>query len=143
MKVIIIGLLALALLVSGCTQGTGNTLEQKEGDAMQKDGAAMEKNGDAMTTGETKEFTIAMTQFDFSPSTITVNKGDTVKINVTSSDVGHGFSLPEFGVDLKPAVGETATAEFVADKTGTFTFRCNVFCGSGHQGMKGTLIVNG
>jgi cytochrome c oxidase subunit 2 len=27
------------------------------------------------------------------------------------------------------------------DKTGTFTFLCDVFCGSGHEDMSGTLIV--
>ena len=31
--------------------------------------------------------------------------------------------------------------EFIADKTGTFTFKCNVPCGSGHKTMAGTLIV--
>lgn len=31
--------------------------------------------------------------------------------------------------------------EFVADRKGTFDFRCVVLCGTGHPKMKGKLIV--
>jgi heme/copper-type cytochrome/quinol oxidase subunit 2 len=31
--------------------------------------------------------------------------------------------------------------EFVAERPGTFNFKCAVFCGLGHWGMKGKLIV--
>jgi heme/copper-type cytochrome/quinol oxidase subunit 2 len=30
---------------------------------------------------------------------------------------------------------------FVADKAGTFTWRCNIPCGAGHQHMTGKLVV--
>ena len=33
------------------------------------------------------------------------------------------------------------TIEFTADKQGTFTVFCSVFCGSGHSGMKGKIII--
>jgi cytochrome c oxidase subunit 2 len=33
------------------------------------------------------------------------------------------------------------TAEFVASKKGTFSYRCSIPCGHGHGGMEGTLIV--
>jgi cytochrome c oxidase subunit 2 len=84
---------------------------------------------------------ITARKWDFSPGTISVKKGETVKLMITSEDVTHGFSLPEFGIDetLKP--GEIVEVEFTPDKTGSFTFRCSVFCGTGHGGMKGTLIV--
>lgn len=88
-----------------------------------------------------KSFTITAKSWKFSPSTITVKKGDTVRLTITSVDVQHGFFLTAFNVnkDLQP--GKTVTAEFVADKTGTFPFKCNVLCGSGHGGMNGKLIV--
>ena len=80
-------------------------------------------------------------KFEFSPSTITVNKGDKVKIKITSTDVNHGFAIPEYGVSQKVDFGKTEVIEFTADKSGEFTFFCNVFCGSGHKEMKGKLIV--
>ena len=92
-------------------------------------------------SGKTVEVKMTAKQFEFSPSTINVKKGDTVKLSVTSEDVQHGLSIPEFGVPMSLAPGTTATATFVADKAGTFPFICNNFCGSGHPNMKGTIVV--
>ena len=67
--------------------------------------------------------------------------GDLVKLNITSVDVTHGFALPDFGVNSNLEPGKTVPVEFTADKTGEFSFFCNVYCGEGHKDMKGTLIV--
>lgn len=92
-------------------------------------------------TGEVKEFDMTAVQWSFDPETITVNKGDTVKLHINSIDVAHGFRLPDFGVNERLELGKTVNVEFVADKTGTFMFSCSVVCGSGHSRMKGKLIV--
>lgn len=91
--------------------------------------------------GEVKEFKMTAKQFQFEPSTIEVNKGDRVKLVVTSIDVPHGFSVPEYGINERLDPGKPVTIEFTADKEGTFTAFCSVFCGSGHSGMKGKIIV--
>lgn len=90
---------------------------------------------------ETKTFNVTAKKWEFSPSTITVNEGDVVVMHVTSVDVDHGIAITAFGVNetLKPGV--TKTIQFVADKKGTYSFFCSVFCGSGHSSMAGTLIV--
>jgi heme/copper-type cytochrome/quinol oxidase subunit 2 len=90
---------------------------------------------------EPQTIEITARQWEFDPGTITVKKGEKVKLMITSQDVTHGFSLPAFNIEetLKP--GETVTLEFVPDKAGSFSFKCSVFCGTGHSGMKGTLIV--
>lgn len=80
-------------------------------------------------------------KWNFSPSTITVNRGDTVKLHIESIDVKHGFGLSAFGINEDLSPGKAVDVELVADKTGSFTFVCTVFCGSGHSGMKGQLIV--
>ncbi len=90
---------------------------------------------------DVKEFTMTAKRFDFEPSTITVNEGDKVKIKITSTDVEHGFSLPDFNINERLIPDLEVVVEFIADKTGTFTYRCNVPCGSGHGAMKGALIV--
>lgn len=88
-----------------------------------------------------KEFTITASRFEFEPSAITVNKGDKVRLKITSIDVKHGFGLAAFNInrDLNP--GKTEIIEFTADKAGEFEFSCSVFCGSGHSEMEGKLIV--
>lgn len=88
-----------------------------------------------------KEFTMEAKMFEFIPSEIRVNKGDMVRIKVKATDVAHSFTLMEYNINQQLSPGKEETIEFVADKRGTFTFSCAVFCGSGHRDMKGTLIV--
>ena len=104
--------------------------------------------GGAVTTnfsaGHVREFIMTAKQWEFVPNTIEVNKGDRVRLKITSIDVKHGIAIPDFGIDnvvLNP--GKTETVEFTADKTGTFSpgMICTVYCGEGHAGMKGTIIV--
>lgn len=89
-----------------------------------------------------KSFSMTAKQWEFVPATITVNKGDTVKLTIESVDVDHGFNLFAFGVNENLKPGQSVTVEFVADKVGTHSFTCNVFCGHGHSAMSGTLVVN-
>jgi len=88
-----------------------------------------------------KEFNVIAKQWDFSPRTITVDEGDTVILNIESIDVNHGFVLSTFGISEFLSSGNTVKVEFIADKKGTFSFFCNVQCGSGHGSMRGTLVV--
>ncbi|MBI1936399.1 cupredoxin domain-containing protein [Candidatus Woesearchaeota archaeon] len=88
-----------------------------------------------------KEFRMTAKQFSFEPGTIEINKGDKVRLIVTSIDVPHGISIPEYGINERLDPGTPKTIEFTADKEGTFTAFCSVFCGSGHSNMKGKLIV--
>lgn len=112
-------------------------VEKKEGTVMEKkEETVMEKPAPVV-----KSFTMTAKQWSFDPATITVKKGDTVKLSVKSIDVDHGFAISSFGVNKPLTPGQTTEVEFVADKTGSFPFFCSVFCGSGHGGMRGTLVV--
>ena len=84
---------------------------------------------------------LAAKKFEFSPAEIRVRKGEPVVLEITSEDVKHGFTLPDFGVrvDVKP--GTVNRVSFTPDKAGRFTFACDVFCGAGHEEMSGTVIV--
>ena len=78
----------------------------------------------------------------WSHEVITVNKGDTVRLRITSSDVVHGFAIGGLGIDVGQIVpGEATTVEFVADQAGQFTYYCNVWCSPFHYRMRGTLEV--
>lgn len=79
--------------------------------------------------------TLKASRFQYSPSTITVSKGEHVKIVMENLDTTHGIAIPDYGVS------GTDSVEFVADKAGTFEFHCPTFCGPGHKEMTGTLIV--
>jgi cytochrome c oxidase subunit 2 len=96
------------------------------------------------TPDQVKELRLEAYKFGFRVlNDVVINKGDHVKITVTSTDGTHGLALPDFNVNISPInQGETKSAEFIADKSGTFTYFCNVPCGPGHSSMVGTLVVN-
>jgi len=89
-----------------------------------------------------KTIDVLASRFEFAPSAISVTQGDTVRLRMRSSDVTHSLAIKAFRVKaLIPKGGEAVTAEFVADQAGTFDFTCAEYCGTGHGGMKGKLIV--
>lgn len=93
------------------------------------------------TDTEVKEFVVTGSNFAFAPSTMKVNKGDTVRIVFQNSGGNHDWVIDEFNARTKMiGSGQTETIEFVADQSGTFEYYCSV--GTHRQmGMKGTLIV--
>jgi len=88
-----------------------------------------------------REIHITAKKFDFTPDTITLKKGEPVVLVISSQDRNHGFNLRGFGIraDINP--GGTARIRFTPNKTGRFTFSCDVFCGDGHEDMTGTIVV--
>lgn len=88
-----------------------------------------------------RHITINATQFEYSPSTITINQGDVVQIQLVSDDVTHGFYLDSYGVSTAAPPGHPNTVEFVADRVGTFRFRCSHTCGPLHPFMIGQLTI--
>ncbi len=144
MKLNIISLFVLigVLAIAGCAgygdkKGDGNQIPTPPAnDKISGDDSGGAAAGDA----QVKEFTVEGAEFAFNPNTITVQKGDKVRVTFKNSGtVIHNFIIDELGVSTKtiPA-GETDTVEFTADKTGTFSF----YCGVGNhraKGMEGVL----
>jgi heme/copper-type cytochrome/quinol oxidase subunit 2 len=106
-----------------------------------------------------QEIDISAKKFEFTPSEIHVKQGAHVRLEVTPTDREHGFELEVYpeGSDKKgdPGLkfsgekpsfkipqGRTQAVEFVAVQAGTYDFKCIVYCGSGHHGMKGTIVVD-
>lgn len=88
-----------------------------------------------------KEFTVHGSSFKFEPFEIKVKKGDTVRINYISDDIGHNLLIDEFNVRTNIiSSGDAESIEFIADKEGTFAIYCSV---GQHRalGMEGILIV--
>ena len=80
-------------------------------------------------------------KFEYTPSEITLKKGVPVILEITAVDRDHGFKIPELGIRADLKSGEVTRVRIVPDRTGTFEFRCDVFCGSGHEDMSGEIVV--
>ena len=92
------------------------------------------------TTGTVKEFTVHGSNFKFSPNSITVNKGDKVKIIFISDDSSHDICVEGYGCSSVVRGGQTITLEFMANESGNIKFFCSV---DGHRsfGMEGNFII--
>ena len=88
-----------------------------------------------------KVIRIGAKRFDYTPGELTLKKGEPVILEFTSSDVLMGFNLPDFNLRADMVPDKVTRVRFVPDKTGSFTFLCDIFCGSKHEEMNGRLTV--
>ena len=80
-------------------------------------------------------------RFEFTPSEITLKKGEPVILVLTSKDVQHGLKLDPFNQVVIAKKGESSQVEFTPGEAGTFVAQCASFCGAGHGSMKLTVHV--
>ena len=80
-------------------------------------------------------------KFDYTPNIIKLKMGEAVMLELTTLDVVMGFNAPDFGVRADIIPGKVAQVRLQPKKTGQFTFFCDIFCGSGHEEMNGTIVV--
>jgi len=88
-----------------------------------------------------RHITISAHSFAYEPGTVHVNRGDTVFVNLESTDVVHGLYVDGYGLATQAEPGRPGQLTFVADRGGAFRFRCNVACGNLHPFMIGKLVV--
>ena len=79
--------------------------------------------------------------FSFAPASVTIPVGSRVTFYVTSSDVEHGFSIPETGVNTMVTPGWVSSVAHTFKRPGTYLLVCNEYCGSGHQLMAAKIEV--
>jgi len=73
---------------------------------------------------------------------IRVTQDDLVRITLTSEDIPHSFTLPDYRIQKRVEPGREVTFEFRAEKPGRFEFHCSLTADSCRErGMVGTLIV--
>jgi mono/diheme cytochrome c family protein len=78
----------------------------------------------------------------WTPERITVQRGERIRLRISSADVVHGFSIPKLGIHvdwIEP--GKVAEVEFTADRPGRYAFQCTVWCQLGHWRMRGVIEV--
>jgi cytochrome c oxidase subunit 2 len=96
----------------------------------------------AAPASEPQKITVTAKKFEFNPSRIEVKVGQPVEITFQSEDTTHGFAQKELGIEkVTFKKDEPATVKFTPTKAGTYPFKCQKFCGMGHGGMKGEIVV--
>ena len=81
--------------------------------------------------------------WSFTPADITVPKGSEVTFYVTSRDVIHGLLIPDTTINAMVIPGQVTKVTYRFEDAGEFIFVCHEFCGIGHDGMSGRVVVEG
>ena len=84
---------------------------------------------------------ITAKRFGFTPNMITLKKGETVKLRLTSEDVTHGFFMKALKLDELIVPGQPTEVTLTPQQEGRFTTICDHFCGAGHGNMSMTIVV--
>jgi heme/copper-type cytochrome/quinol oxidase subunit 2 len=80
-------------------------------------------------------------QYAYNPAVIDVRFGQKVVLELSSLDVVHGLYLDGYELEVESDPGQTTRLSFIADRPGSFRFRCSVTCGPLHPFMIGQLRV--
>jgi heme/copper-type cytochrome/quinol oxidase subunit 2 len=112
----------------------------------------------AQAAEQVKVIEMTAKKYEYSPNELHVKKGTRVQLKIHALDRTHGFKIGPYpegadqsgppGLRFDPAQDnwkiekdQERAIQFVAERVGTYPFKCSVFCGLGHGGMKGKLIV--
>jgi cytochrome c oxidase subunit 2 len=80
-------------------------------------------------------------KFVFLPRDIHLKVGEAVVFEFTAPEVVMGFYAPDLDLRALIIPGQVAKLPFTAKKAGRFAFLCDIFCGDGHEGMSGEIVV--
>lgn len=95
----------------------------------------------ANAAAEPRVIEIKAKKFQFSPSEITLKKGEPVILRLSSEDRAHGFLLKPLKIDTDISPGKATDVAITPNAAGQYTVICDHYCGTGHGNMKMKLIV--
>ena len=105
-------------------------------------GLAFSAAGFAAPSEEPQVVNVIARRFEFDPATITVTVGQPVRLMVRSEDGLHGMEIKKLKISKDiPRGGEAVIINFTPNAVGEFPILCSEYCGDGHDGMRGTLVV--
>jgi len=90
---------------------------------------------------EPRVIEIKAKKFEFTPSEITLKKGEPVILRLTTEDRTHGFLLKPFNIDADITPDKATDIAVTPQTAGDYTIICDHYCGVGHGNMKMKLTV--
>lgn len=85
---------------------------------------------------------IYSTQGVYDPDEITVPAGSEVTFRlITDDEMIHGLAIEGTDVEISTSPPEDAEATHTFDQPGEYPFVCHIYCGGGHDIMRGKVVV--
>ena len=89
----------------------------------------------AVTEYAPRRIEVHARRFSFQPAEITLKKGESVTLALTSDDVPHSLLIEGLHVNSTMTKGHITEVTITPAMAGDFKGRCGRFCGSGHGSM--------
>jgi cytochrome c oxidase subunit 2 len=109
--------------------------------ALTPNGSLVHAQQSANAAVEPKVIEITARKFAFTPSAITLKKGEPIILRLTSADRVHGFMSRPLKIDTDIAAGKTTDVAVTPARAGNFAVICDHYCGTGHGNMKMKIAV--
>jgi cytochrome c oxidase subunit 2 len=90
---------------------------------------------DVVTESAPRRIEVHAHRFSFEPAEITLKKGESVTLALTSDDVPHSLLIEGLHVNSSMTKGHVTEVTITPATEGDFKGRCGRFCGSGHGSM--------
>lgn len=100
-------------------------------------GLALQANAAA----EPRVIEIKAKKFAFSPSDITLKKGEPVILRLSTEDRTHGFLLKPLKIDTDITPGKATEIAVTPTASGQYVVICDHYCGTGHGNMHMKVTV--
>jgi cytochrome c oxidase subunit II len=84
---------------------------------------------------------ISMRKFAIEPAVIRIRRGEKVVLDVSTTDVQHGFEVAQLGINEPIQPGRPAEIALDTSKKGEYKVDCSIICGPGHANMSARLII--
>jgi plastocyanin len=72
----------------------------------------------------TAELEVTVSERGFRPAQISLRKGETLKVQLSTADREHCFAVDALRIEKRVLPGKRTPVEIVADRAGTFAFHC-------------------
>ena len=87
------------------------------------------------------EVEIRVSRQGFDPASVTLRKGEVVRVALSSADGEHCFAVDALRVEKRIRPGRRTILELTPDRAGRFPFYCCVESGKAAETERGELIV--
>ena len=105
--------------------------------------AVSQSHGGADARSAPRVVRIEARKFTYTPTLIEMHAGEPVVLELAAIDFAHGFNLPGLKLRAELVPGQVVRINVAGATAGSYPFFCDNFCGSGHEGMSGKLLVTG
>jgi cytochrome c oxidase subunit 2 len=130
-----------ALALFGLAAHGGGLTSACGGDDAARQTGALVRDAQVAIPDDAQVIQVTASRWAYEPATIMLQQGVPVVLELRSSDVHHGFNVPGLGLRADVLPDRVTRVPVTPQQTGTFLFHCDYYCGSGHEMMEASIIV--